>query len=337
MDKRNTEVLVGCYGEVDLACIHWLNIHAESGEVTPLGEQAGIANPSFLVKHPVKNRVYAISEAADGEVVCYELDYEAHRLKERRRLPTHGGPCYAEVSACGKYLFISNYSNAGVVVFALDDNGDLQEEAEHIAFVSENRQASRIHTVRQIPETSLFLLTDIGKSNIYLYQWDEERRSLLPFQSLTVPEKAGPRHVAFHPEKPIVYVVNEYTSTVSVYQYAVPSDSLQCIQTVETVREIRNYGAEIQFLDGKVITSNRGSDTLSLFKVTENGTLEKEGSISAGGEWPRHFCSNQWEDKQLFVCHQHSNNLAIFKQMNGTFSMMNNTFSIQSPACIIDL
>lgn len=121
MDNQYTEVLVGCYGEGGSACIHWLKIHAESGEIERLGERNGIVNPSFLAKHPVKNRVYAVSEVEDGEVVCYELDDENHRLKEEGRLPTHGGPCYAEVSDCGNYLFVSNYSRAGVVVYALDE------------------------------------------------------------------------------------------------------------------------------------------------------------------------------------------------------------------------
>ncbi|MFD1415957.1 lactonase family protein [Oceanobacillus jeddahense] len=337
MDNQTMEVLIGSYGEENSACIQWLQIHAESGEVQWLGEQDGIANPSFLAKHPTQKRVYAVSEVPEGEVVCYELHDDTHCLKERQRLPTHGGPCYVEVSACGGYLFVSNYSNSGVVVYALDEKGDLQEEIEYLDFTSTNNGASHIHTVRQIPGSSRILMTDIGKSKIYIYEWDKEKRRLLPFQNLTIPEKTGPRHVAFHPEKSIVYVINEYQSTVLVYQYTDQSVFLQCIQEIETVSEQKNYGAEIQYVDGKIITSNRGADSLTFFHVTEDGLLEKETSILTGGKWPRHFCSNQLLNNQLFICHQNSNNITIFKQINNTYLMKNNTISVQSPVCIIKI
>lgn len=337
MDKQYTEVLVGCYGKEDSACIHWLKIHAESGKIKRLGGQDGIANPSFLVKHPVKNRVYAVSEVENGEVVCYELDDENHCLKEEDRLPTHGGPCYAEVSGCGKYLFVSNYSRAGVVVYALNENGGLQEEVEYIAFTSANNQASHIHTVRQIPETSFVIMTNIGKSKLCIYQWDEKQMRLLPSQSITIPEKVGPRHIAFHPDMPMLYVVNEYQSSVFVYKYAESSASIQCIQEIETVHDLKNYGAEIQYFDGKLITSNRGADSLTLFRVREDGRLEKENSIPVSGEWPRHFCSNQLINNQLFVCNQNSNNITVLRQKNDTYSMTNDTFTIQKPVCIIGI
>ncbi|MEK4298568.1 beta-propeller fold lactonase family protein [Oceanobacillus sp. FSL W8-0428] len=335
MDNQYTEVLVGCYGEGGSACIHWLKIHAESGEIERLGERNGIVNPSFLAKHPVKNRVYAVSEVEDGEVVCYELDDENHRLKEEGRLPTHGGPCYAEVSDCGNYLFVSNYSRAGVVVYALDEKGDLQKEVEYIDFTSANNQDSHIHTVRQIPKTSFVIMTDIGESRLYIYQWDEKQMRLLPSQSITIPEKAGPRHIAFHPDMPVLYVANEYRSSVLVYQYVDRAASIQCIQEIETVNNLKNYGAEIQYFDGKVITSNRGSDSLTLFHVRENGRLEKEISIPVSGEWPRHFCSNQLINNQLFVCNQNSNNITVLHQKNDTYSITNDTFIIQKPVCII--
>ncbi|WP_152658587.1 beta-propeller fold lactonase family protein [Oceanobacillus sp. CFH 90083] len=337
MDKQYTEVLVGCYGEEDSACIHWLKIDAGSGDIERLGKQDGIINPSFLAKHPVKNYVYAVSETEAGEVVCYEIDYENHRLKEESRLPTHGGPCYAEVSACGNYLFVSNYSKAGAVVYALNEIGGLQEEVEHIAFTSEDNQISHIHTIRQIPGTSFVIMTDIGRSKIYIYQWDENQKHLLLSQSMTIPEKAGPRHIAFHPDKPVLYVVNEYQSSVFVYQYTDRAASMQCIQEVETVHEWKNYGAEIQYVAGKVITSNRGADSLTLFHVREGGRLEKEISIPVEGEWPRHFCSNQSINKQLFVCNQNSDNITVFRQMNNTYSMISDTFPIQKPVCIVGI
>ncbi|GGP10016.1 lactonase family protein [Oceanobacillus neutriphilus] len=337
MNNQYTEVLVGCYGEKDSACIHWLKIDAESGDIERLGEQEGIINPSFLAKHPMKNRVYAVSEVEDGEVVCYELDGGNRRLKEKGRLPTHGGPCYAEVSTCGNYLFVSNYSRAGVVVYALNEKGDLQEEVEYIDFTSANNQVSHIHTVRQIPKTSSVIMTDIGESKLYIYQWDEKQMRLLPSQSITIPEKVGPRHIAFHPDKQVLYVVNEYQSSVFVYRYAESSAAIQCIQEIETVQDLKNYGAEIQYFEGKVITSNRGADSLTLFHVREDGRLEKETSIPVSGEWPRHFCSNQSINNQLFVCNQNSNNITVLHQKNDTYSMTNNTFTIQKPVCIIDI
>ncbi|GIO24652.1 beta-propeller fold lactonase family protein [Oceanobacillus sp. J11TS1] len=335
MNNQDTELLIGCYGEDGKACIHWLKIHAGSSSMHRLGKKDGISNPSFLAKHPTKERVYAVSEVEDGEVVCYRLDYKNHQLEERSRLRTHGGPCYAEASACGKYLFVSNYSNPSVVVYALKENGDFQEEVERIDVPSENAADSHIHTVRQIPGTSFIAMTDIGGSKIYIYQWNARQRSLLPVQAIPAPDNAGPRHIAFHPDQSIMYVVNEYQSSVFVYRYAEQFACIQLIQQINTVDVAKNYGAEIQYIGGKIITSNRGADSLTIFHVKEDGKLENETSIPTGGAWPRHFCSNQSIHHQLFVSNQKSNNITVIKQIGGKYSITNDTFSISSPACII--
>lgn len=334
------EWLVSCYGQESEACIHWLEMDDKTGKMNCLGKKDGIIHPSFLARHPYKNRLYAISEVEEGEVVCYEIDRDNHQLMERNRLATNGGPCYVEAGRNGQCLFVCNYSKARISVYTLWENGDLKEEVEQIIYPAENGEETRIHTIRQVPNTDYIIATDIGKSKLYIYKWEEMAAELNFIQEVSVPDQAGPRHIAFHPDQPIFYVVNEYQSTVVVYAYEDHFSNVELIQCVETVSDEQNttnYGAEIQYVDGMIITSNRGHDSLTFFHVQKDGLLQKQTDILTGGNWPRHFFCDSCSGYRLFVMNQHSNNITIFQRDQDTFLPLGYAYSIKEPVCIIDL
>ena len=59
---------------------------------------------------------------------------------------------------------------------------------------------------------------------------------------------AGPRHLAFHPKLPIVWVLNELNSTIATYRFDPQSGSLKPLQVITTLpTDFTGYstGAEI--------------------------------------------------------------------------------------------
>merc|ERR1712228_1021965 len=94
-------------------------------------------------------------------------------------------------------------------------------------------------------------------------------------------------------------------------------------QTEDDVNK-KNYVAEIGMSrDGHfVYCSNRGLDTLAIFKVANDGTLKAINYVSTFGKTPRHFSispDNEW----LIGANQDSNNLVVFRRnaQNGTLQM----------------
>lgn len=89
----------------------------------------------------------------------------------------------------------------------------------------------------------------------------------------------------------------------------------------------KNYVAEIALSkDGKFIyCSNRGYDTIAVFKVSESdGKLTPISYVSTYGKTPRHFSITP-DNKYLIGANQDSNNIVVFQRdlQSGNLTMIN--------------
>ena len=103
----------------------------------------------------------------------------------------------------------------------------------------------------------------------------------------------GPRHIVVSPDGAIAWVINEFASSVSAHRVAADG-SLERFQTVSTLPETAGDGENIcadvhvtpdgRFLYG----SNRGHDSLAMFAVAGDGSLQPLGTVPAPA-FPREF------------------------------------------------
>lgn len=136
----------------------------------------------------------------------------------------------------------------------------------------------------------------------------------------------------------IAYVSCELSSSITVFCIDdTMNEKIKCrlsvIQDIDTDKDMeidqdiwkRNYVAEIGISnDGKfVYCSNRGYDTLAVFKVLTDGKLQSVSYVTTYGKTPRHFSITP-DDKYLIVANQDSNNLVVFKRdlENGALSLI---------------
>jgi 6-phosphogluconolactonase len=93
--------------------------------------------------------------------------------------------------------------------------------------------------------------------------------------------------------------------------------SLDLLQSVPTFEEGfigRNACGDIhigkngRFLYG----SNRGENTIVVFKISDDGLLTLTGRVACGGEWPRNFVIDP-SGKFLLVGNQKTNEISVFK------------------------
>ena len=90
---------------------------------------------------------------------------------------------------------------------------------------------------------------------------------------------SGPRHLAFHPEKPLVYVINELACTIDVFTFNSETGAMDRVQTISTIPEDAEdpsvTTAEVQVHpSGRfVYGSNRGLNTLAVFATDDTGKL----------------------------------------------------------------
>jgi 6-phosphogluconolactonase len=313
-------VVVGRYAPTDQPGIHLFHFNPTTGELTPAGEHAGIANPSFLIIHPNRRWLYATSESAPGAVWALRLENEPLTLRPLNRQPSGGdAPCHLQLDATGRWLLASNYSSGTVAVLPLLSDGSLGEMTDRAQHHGrgphpERQDGPHAHSAVFSPDNRFAIVADLGIDQLVVYAFEAAGGRLHPHSQAKTEPGAGPRHMAFHPDGRTLYVANELNSTVTVYDYA--DGALRARQTLSTLppdapQGIENIVAHILVSpDGRrVYVSNRGHNSITLFEVSADRRLSHRATAPCGGDWPRHF--SLIADRFLLVANQYSGDVAV--------------------------
>src|SRR5262249_20403757 len=106
---------------------------------------------------------------------------------------------------------------------------------------------------------------------------------------------AGPRHLAFHPRLPILWVLNELDSTATTYRWDAERGTLTPIQVITTLpTDFTTYSTAAEIAvsaDGRfVYCSNRGHDSVAMFAAdAASGMLRQIGWQPTLGRTPRYI------------------------------------------------
>src|SRR5213075_3299498 len=130
---------------------------------------------------------------------------------------------------------------------------------------------------------------------------------------------AGPRHLAFHPTLPLVFVANELDSTVATLRFDSARGALSLLDARSTLPAGwtgggTNYPADIHVASsGRTLyVSNRGHNSIAVFSVAQStGALALEQVVATEGDWPRNFSLDPTE-RWLLVANQRSDSVVVF-------------------------
>ena len=337
-------LLTGSYSSEQEPGIKLWEFKDTTGELTELAGVGGIERPSFLAVHPNGTSFVATSEVGDGELVSYWIHPAAKKIVEINRQSSNGDhPAYVTIDETGQWLLSVTYSGATVNVYPLHADGAIGELADSVKHEGsgpnkERQDAAHPHSVIQVPGKNLFLVSDLGSDTITTYKLNDNTGKLTLQYAVQTEAGAGPRHLSFHPTKPLVYSLNEINSTLMVYKISQSGqlEFLQLLPLVPDSYEGENTSAEIIVSsDGHfVYASNRGHDSIASFAVQENGTLETLGLAGSGGEGPRHFALIPGGDCMI-VANENSHTLAALKMgHSGTPCTVENIVQTTAPVCV---
>jgi 6-phosphogluconolactonase len=344
--QRYYDVYIGTYSPSDKEGIHLYEFDSFKGSLTKVSTFLGIDNPSFLFVDPKQNRLFSVSETDNGSVVSFRVDPLSGVIEEINRQPSHGDyPCHLHMDSSGNWLLLVNYMSGSVCVYPVDAYGrigDLADQIHHcggVGVVSDRQEGPHPHSVFPITKTPYWLVPDLGNDAIYTYRLDQERGKLNLQSKTMTPIGSGPRHLAFHPFEPFVYVIEELSSSISVYQLVRNNGELKRIQTLSTLPEgfsDESTCAEVAIsADGKFLYgSNRGHDSIVSFRVLKDGRLAKLGHTSSAGKTPRNFIlipGGEW----LLAANQDSNSIIVMGiDKDGMFTSVNHRYEVASPVCL---
>ena len=151
---------------------------------------------------------------------------------------------------------------------------------------------------------------------------------------------AGPRHLAFHPTLPLVYVVNELSSTVTTLRFDADHGTLSVLESRSTLPSGwsgASFVADVHLAPSAraLYVSNRGHNSIAVFSVASTGALSLQQNVSTGGDWPRNFTLDP-TGKWLLVANQRSGSIVVFArdESSGALTATSRRIAIPSPVCL---
>jgi 6-phosphogluconolactonase len=327
---------------------------SSTGELAEAGLVAETPNPSFLVIHPSGNFLYAVNEgpAEDesmGMVSAFSVDRKTGQLHLLNQQASQGdAPAHLALDHTGRWLIVANYTGGSLASFPVKDNGGLGDAVAVIRHSGSSVRADRQsgphpHQAVISPDNRFVLIPDLGLDQVRVYRLDLSSGTLHPDNAATaaVEPGSGPRHLAFHPNGRFVFLINELTSTIAVFDYDAATGLLTERQTDPALPKGftgTSIAAEIATdRTGKVLyASNRGSDDLAILTIdAAQGTLSAVAHVSTRGKSPRHFAIDP-TGQYLFAANQESNNIVQFRIDTGTGELRptGTVLDLPSPVCV---
>lgn len=249
----------------------------------------GPAAPSWLVRTPGTDEGYAVSEADGGSVVRVHPEEGVLSTAESGGM----GPAHLALSPDGRWLAVSNYVSGSVGLVAAGEELELVDELQLSGDGPHERQdSSHAHQAVFLGDDRL-LVCDLGADRVAELQIVDG--ALRQVGEIALPAGSGPRHLALAPGRDdLLWVVGELDQTVHVVRRSGDGvrRSWEVVQTVTTAPEGPGPGETttagvVVSPDGRhVYVSTRGTDTVSVYAVDDEGLLELRQQVVTG-HWPR--------------------------------------------------
>jgi len=360
------QLLVGTYSQLD-ALAHQPHAPSAGNGIYGLTlssdgtlserEQFHTLNPAVLIPHPEKPVMYAILETiqSNGSIQRFVVGGDGSLSHDGTFQASGKSTCYLSLSPQRDCAIVINYWDAIIDVVDVDPNGQLGEVVQSFKQLYrkdgewrqvevredhwENRQVGPHAHCAHFWRDWVFI-PDLGENAVFQYRYDANKKQLIPDLHIKFEAGSGPRHMAMHPILNICYISNELFNTVCVARLDAsdPVDSkprlipLQYESTLEN-RDQVSYVSEIKLSpDARFLyVSNRGDNSLAVFKVLNDGQLERISVVPTGGKFPRHFAITPC-GKAVIVANQDSSNLRTFSRDIDTGLLTETGYEYSVPA-----
>ena len=331
--------------------IYLVRMNRRSGALLQIGSVNAGANPSFLAIHPNRGGrvLYAVNELETGTVSAFAVEQATGGLTRLNEQPSDGAaPCFVSVDRSGRVALVANYAGGSVALLPIQGNGALAPATSVVRHAgtgpnAERQEAPHAHCILPDPSNRFALAADLGADRVFVYRLDLDGKALRHVEGgeAIMRPGAGPRHVAFHPTLPLVFVANELDSTVATLRFDAERGTLAPLDTRSTVPAGwtgTNYPADIHIAaNGRTLyVSNRGHNSIAVFSVAEaTGALALEQVVSTEGDWPRNFSLDRAE-RWLLVANQLSDSVVVFGRDpdTGRLTPSRQRIALPSPVCL---
>jgi 6-phosphogluconolactonase (cycloisomerase 2 family) len=321
---------VGCYTTAQRYArgdgIHIYRVDAEAGAWTHLDHVGGLVNPSFLTLSRDKRFLYS-AHGDETYATAFAVDRETGKLTMLGRTETGGrNGVHLAIDPGGRFAIVANYGSGAVAVLPIRKDGSLDAPSQTVPLEGQpgphriEQPGSRPHQIVFDPSGRYVVVPDKGLDRVFVFRFDAETGKLSPTAqgSVVARSGSGPRHAAFHPTLPVLWVLNEIASTVTTYYWDAERGHLRPAEVLPSTppdHTGENTAAEIAVShDGRfVYCSNRGHDSIGIFAADrETGLLKSSGWMPSQGRTPRFICLDP-TGRRLHAANEQSDTVVAFR------------------------
>lgn len=338
------DFIIGTYTNKDSQGIYRVTLNDGKLERPRLAVK--LQKPSYL-QVGTNHLIYTIKKGPDGQkgVAIYKLAGDDPERAElvAEQLFASPSPAYIGLDEQRHLLFAANYHGSRVDVFDLGPDNDRLGRTDLVAHTGETGPAPEqdiphVHYADLTPDGRL-VTCDLGQDLVTVYDILSDGK-LAEVSRYQEEPGFGPRHLAFHPNGQYAYILGELSSELDVVKYDSTTDRFTRIQKVKTIPAnwtAHNGAGAIRISrDGKFIyTSNRGENTIAVFTVNPDFTVDHIQSISSEGDFPRDFNFSH-DEKYLLAANQNSENLTLYQRSpeTGKLTLLQKNVSCPEPICV---
>ena len=323
-----------------------------SGGIEDIRLAAEADNPSWICASPCGENLYAVHELDNGAVSAWRImrDGSLEFINQK----SSGGMWPCHLALCNgrqenALLLTANYGDGTAAAFSVEVSGAIGELRQFIRLDGNGPDRARqegphAHAAIFTADGSFVYVHDLGSDRVMIYRVDSTAEQ--PLQAVEIPwyksaGGAGPRHGVFNAAGSCFYSVNELDSTVDVLRADPRTGKLENIQSITTLPAscsgTENLPAEIALnRDGTFLyASNRGHDSIAVYKVREAGKLDFIDAFPCGGKWPRHFVFDP-SGNFIVTANQESHSITVLSVNTATGALtLAGTYPVPSPVCIV--
>ena len=325
-------------GRATKAAITLFSDH-DGATAQPVFVSHAVPDPSYLaVSSPHKVLYVASENSEEGRISALRLDADGLTLLGSVGTGGHAA-VHLAIDQTGRWLAVANYrgepkgQDISVAVFPIQVDGmlgDMAASARHEGSGPDrDRQATpHTHCVAFSPDNRLLAVVDLGTDGLWLYHFKAASGALDLASEVKLPAGSGPRHCAFHPREPLIYVCGELDSTLVTLRYD-PAAGTAAIADSDAATRVSGRGAVSKLgpkranypsglaisPDGRyLMLGNRGSDTIAIFWIDpETGMACFREEVPCGGKFPRAIRLDN-TGRVLAVANNKSGNVALFSR-----------------------
>jgi 6-phosphogluconolactonase (cycloisomerase 2 family) len=297
-----------------------------SGAWTHVQTVGELVNPSFLILSKDQRFLYSVHGDLDY-ATAFGLDPETGHARVLNRASTGGRNGVRQaIDPSGRFMVVANYASGSVAVLPVQPDGSLRDQVQLVELPGQpgphrtEQPNSRPHDVVFDPSGRWVAVPDKGLDRTFVFRLDPVTGRLSPSEQGSVKSRAGagPRHVAFHPTRPVAWVLNELDSTTATYRWDAGRGALEPVQVITTLpTDFTGDGttAEIAVTpDGRfVYCSNRGHDSVVIYAADpQTGALSHVGWEPTQGKVPR-FIGLDPSGRFLHACNEQGDTIVAFR------------------------